>query len=203
MTRIVWTVLIGLTCLQSTSVFGVYRRGNSRGGGGYTSPLQGMAAVINANSNAALKYEETRSKYIDNRLKWQKAYYEMTSNYQTHVEERNTRQVAVRDQWLENRTSGAPARLSPSQFKPSTGNITWPEALQGDDFAADRKRIEELFELRAHSSGGTHVSHEIRLKADDMLTSLKQHVTEIAPNEYVSARKFLDSLSYEVQFAPQ
>ena len=118
-----------------------------------------------------------------------------------HVEDRTARQAAPRDKWLANRVSGAPARLAPSQFNSSTGGITWPEALQEDDFASGRKRIEELLALRAHAGGGTKVSHELRLKADDMLTILKQHMAELAPSEYISARKFLDSLSYETQFA--
>lgn len=228
MKRIAYSGLCGLICLQvllmdrpfakaqfvgrsasmgrvgvTPFVYGGYRRGYGYGGYGYNpgSELQGLSSVIRAKSDAGLQYEETRSKYLDNRIKWQKTYYEQQSMYQAHIEDKDKKEAAIRDKWLENRTSGAPARLSASQLDPSTGKIVWPEALMTDDLATHRKKVEELYELRAHSSGSMQASKDIRFETDRMLAGLKAHIEDIPPNEYISARKFLDSLSYETQFA--
>lgn len=175
--------------------YGGYGYGNSAGG-----ELMGLSTVIRASSDSMLKYEETRSKYIDNRVKWQKAYYDMTSSYQKHVEEKNAKESAIRDKYLANRPSGAPARLSASQFDDVTGQVAWPSALQADSFGAARHRVEQLLEQRARA-GGPETSRELRHEISGMLVSLKDQISDFPPADYISARKFLDSLTYETQIA--
>lgn len=227
MTRTACSVFLALVCLDMATVhaqfvgrvggvhrgvgvspfaYGAgYRRGYGYGGYGYGSAagseLQGLSSVIRETSNARVQFEEAHSKYIDNKAKWQTTYYSMMDKHQQRVEAQNAKEGEIRDKYLAKHVSGAPARLSASQLDYSTGHVAWPEALLSDSFEPNRKRIEQLFQLRAQTSQGSHSSKEIRSEADQMMMTLKGQINELPANEYISARKFLDSLSYETQFA--
>jgi hypothetical protein len=79
---------------------------------------------------------------------------------------------------------------------PVTGRITWPEILQDSQYADQRQEIEQLFELRAKTSHGAGTGTKIRAITTRMSDRLRKQITDIPANEYISARKFLDSLDF-------
>ena len=131
------------------------------GGGGYHHAStyeegfqRGMADVIRSrglanllNSEAAINTEEARSAYIDNRAKWTQTYFEMRQmNRQYRQAERGPRPSA--EDIYRYSKERLPDRLSPTELDPVSGAIEWPAILRGEEFAADREKMEELFAAR-------------------------------------------------------
>jgi len=99
-----------------------------------------------------------------------------------------------------------PQRLSPSQYNPTTGVISWPWLLQENPwFARDRERLDLLFAQRARSTGslGSGNCGEIRSAIERMKDTLigMAREREVDGTTYMGAKNFLKSLTYEAQFA--
>ena len=187
--------------------------GGGYGGYGYGattargSELQGMASVIGASGQAALarseagiNYEEARSKFIDNQLKWAKTYYERKDVYQSHADKEAEKNREVRDRYLATKPSGLPPRLGPSQLDPSTGQITWPSALEGPEYREGKNALQDLFMTRVFTSGSDDTANKIYQTARDMQYLLKTHIDDMPPYEYLAARKFLESMAFEGRY---
>lgn len=190
-----------------------YRSGYGYGyGGGYASTAaqgyaQGMASMIQASgeateaiSRASINNEEARSAYIDNQKKWTETYYEKKRISEANRDAVAARDREARDKYLKDRPSGMPPRLNASQLDPATGHISWPSALRDESFADQRKKIEELILLRNFTSSTSDVAGQLHSASRDMQADLKARINDLSPNEYIAARKFLDSLAYEGQY---
>lgn len=189
------------------------------GYGPYSGPYSGtgaygqgtgtpLADVIRADgeftlnrASSALTYEEARSRYIDNILKWQNAYFTYRRQGQGVRASRAQEQRAVRDRWLASGVTTGPARLTSTQLDPTTSRLYWPKLLQEPAFAAGREKLEQLFELRSTSRDSAGVSAEIRETARAMQAQLKLAIRDAVPSDYLEARRFLDSVAAESQFA--
>lgn len=207
-----WAVAVALCCstLAQPVEARWYRRGRGRGYGGYgvstpaSANMMGMSSVIRAQgqynlatSRALMNYQQARSRYIDNQVKWQQAYHTMRRSAEAYWEQDREQRAAVRDRWLASRGSGQPAPLSPSQFNPHTGAIHWPAVLSSPEFAANRSKIEDLFGVRAHTSSATTAHTQIRATLREMSAQLRSEIHELPPHEYLTGRKFLDALEGE------
>jgi hypothetical protein len=187
--------------------YGGYGYGGYGGYGGGTAAggyLNGMASAIRAegqynllSSQAAINLEEAKKKEIENRTHWTNAYFEMRriNDAYTHPKKDPT----PPETWVRLAHDALPQRLPGADLDPVTGRIAWPDALQGDPFAADREKLEALFAERAieHGAIGVDAHGRIRRAVDDALAKLKDHIREIDSRSYVEARNFLTSLSYE------
>jgi hypothetical protein len=161
-----------------------------------------MANLIRAQGQAALSYEQARGKYIENKLKW-------TQNYIKMKEERQAYDARQRELKKESALSpetlaaaakaDVPPMLGADALDPVTGHITWPDILRGPDFAADRTRLDQLFELRAKTSSGGMNMDKVHVATREMTEKLRNRIEEIPTKPYVAARKFLDSLDYTAQ----
>ncbi len=180
--------------------------GGTTGGVGSTaagSSMTGMANVISAKgdynlstSAAAVNYTEAESKEIENRQQYTNAYFDMReTNRAAREAERGPRLSAESLARLAH--ENAPQALSPGEVDPVSGKLNWPDALQSDIFAADRKHLELL--VGSYSQVGS-LDYSDRTKArkviNDMATELKAHVRDIPGPDYIACRKFLESLMY-------
>ncbi|HVV99328.1 MAG TPA: hypothetical protein VHB77_03240 [Planctomycetaceae bacterium] len=228
--RIRWGLLLvcvfGCALAQSADAAVWYRRGavgvpfygGGYGGYGYggfggvgtvaSSNMQGMSSMIrsageyNYMTTAAMQnYQEARSQYIDNQVKWQQAYHQMHRSAEAYFEENRAARAASRDRWLASRGSGAPPRLSTTQIDMHTGQIHWPDVLKAPEYAQFRNQLEQLFFIRAQTTGSEGIKVQIRDTVKGMSQELKSHIRELPPNDYLEARKFLESLGYEVNYA--
>ncbi len=95
----------------------------------------------------------------------------------------------------------APDRLGPYQYDRASGRLTWPTALMGGEFAADRAAVEMAFSTRTPGDfgAGTDFYAHVKQIADDMQARLQPQVASLSPMEFIAAKKFLSSLSYEAQ----
>lgn len=174
-------------------------RGNST-----AARMNGLAHIIRnegraerAVSQARINNEEARSRFIDNQKKWTETYFAKKEINQAYVDKQMSKQRTARDNYLANRTSAAPQRLSLSQLDQATGEIAWPDGLKTPNFDASRKKLEDLFSLRTRSLVTSTLSADIRTTADTMRGELRKHMDKMATNEYLAARKFIDSLAWE------
>ena len=94
--------------------------------------------------------------------------------------------------------SSVPARLEASAFNQQTGKIAWPKALLDTQFNAKRTEIEKLAAMRAHTTGKPETVKKIKAATVEMTSMLKSNVTKMPANDYMQARKFLDSLAVTV-----
>ena len=98
--------------------------------------------------------------------------------------------------------AGKPARLSPSELDSVSGGISWPILLQKAEFAEQREQLEQLFTKRAQGGAvGPDQLTEIRRLTTSMIDDLKQQLKkgEVKQMDYVPAKRFLESLSFEAQ----
>jgi hypothetical protein len=185
-----------------------YGYGYGRFGGFTSNPVEGarygLADVIRARGEAAesttramSNYEDARSKYIDNQKKWTETYWERKRLGQAELKKDHDRKRAARERYLAQKGSGAPPRLSPTELDPSTGKIYWPETLMGNEYAAARQALDELFVLGAHTGSLRQYSADIAEQSRVMQDELKKHIRDMPANDYIAARNFLESLGYE------
>jgi len=181
--------------------------GYGYGGGTVASNyMYGMSNVIRAEgeynlltSAAGVNYEEARSRYLDNQKKWWQNYLQGQEAHQKMMAEKYAREKHSPEALASAAASGLPPQLSPDALDPVTGQITWPDVLQADQYAAERKELEQLFELRAKTTQTAATSEAVRAAADKMTGILRNDVQTIPANEYMAARKFLDSLAWAVR----
>ena len=173
-----------------------YRRGYRSGAGNY---MNGMVNLIRAQSQAAVNYEQARSKYIDNKQKWTQNYMKMKEERQAFDARQREQSKHSPDTLAAAARSDLPATLGADALDPVTGRITWPDILKGPDFAGPRARLDELFELRAKTGSGAMNVDKIHAAAMEMTSRLRNRIEEIPAKHYIAGRKFIDSLDYTAQ----
>lgn len=157
---------------------------------------RGMANLMN--SQAAKEYELARREYLDNRLKATQTYFEMRRyNQEARAAERSS--PLSTEQYVRLAHEQAPARLSVSQLDPFTGQIVWPAGLRRKEYAELTSRIDSLFAMRA--KGTVLANDEIQTACDELIERLKADLSKFKSNEYIQAKNFVSSLSYEAQLA--
>lgn len=176
---------------------------------GYGYRRYGLADIIRARSQAAknyaeaqIRYQQARSKYIDNQKKWLETYYERKrlaeAARRARIEERKARAKRSR---LLSKPEPHP-RLSADELDPNTGKLTWPVLLRKSEFAASRKRLEELFELRLQTGMTPDLTKKIYARAQEMRVKLIDKVRTVSGREYIDARRFLERMAHEAYHAP-
>jgi len=188
---------------------GDYYGGNYFGGyGGGSTPasanLRGMADVVRSqgqanldNSAAAINYGIARSQEMDNYKQYVNTFFEARqANRAYRAAERGP--PPTMEQLVRYAQMGKPKPLSPSELDVITGDIAWPMVLQEDAFAKDRETIQAAFAGRS-AGGAMRLSDlmTVRKTTDSMLAQLKDNIRELPPEQYLQARRFLESLAYE------
>jgi hypothetical protein len=182
------------------------------GGGGFghastaeEGMARGMADVIRStgaanvmNSEAAGNWEDARTKHIDNRVKGTDAYFDMRRmNREARAAESGPR--PTQDDMIRYAKMRAPKRPSVSECDPISGQIAWPDIFQEPAYQQARETLEKASFERA--SVGRLTSSQraaVRRAADDMAYDLKKNINDLSPQEYIRAKKFVESLSYEL-----
>jgi len=169
---------------------------------GYADIVRSAGAYNLMTSEAYKNYEDARRKYIDNRLHWTQTYFEMrriNQEYKRHEYERDKRS---QEDFIRYAQAAAPKRLSSSQLDPITGYLAWPRLLQRPEYAPLRRDLDRLFADRANSKGaiGVDAYDQIQQKTEAMSEQLLQSIKKVPTNDYIDARKFLESLQHEARF---
>jgi hypothetical protein len=168
-----------------------------------TAQAAWITAVANTNATNAKTLEtlqQVRSLTLDNNLKLAKTFYEKRKLYddsrKLNTHKRPTLQDVVR-------YSQASVPKRPAQFELASarGRISWPEVLLEEEFSDGRIQLESLFAQRQPASpvSASSISGEVQTAAAQMREQLQLKIRQMSPEEYLGARKFLESLVYEAR----
>lgn len=182
-----------------------YRRGYGGGGGRAVTAAQaadyGMASLIRSqaqanltNAQAAAEYEQARTLYLHNRLEMTKTYFENRALNRSYRQQEEARPVSS-EAMAHYYEQAKPPKLAPSQLDPVSGQLTWPHMLTGDAYAPYREQLEAAFKLRAQHQEVNF--SDVHSSTGGMHDELKKHINELAPQDYETGRKFIDSIEYE------
>jgi len=180
-----------------------YRYHASTAAEGY---MRGVAAVTRARgeynlltSQAAINAEHARNLALDNSKKNAETFFAMRKiNQESRAAERGPR--PTKEDLVRLAKTAAPDRLANDQLNAATGQIAWPSALQGEQFASYRAEIERVFAERAAGGGmGAQQRDNLEQATGTMLVLLKNDIRQLAPMEYTNARRFVQSLAYEAR----
>lgn len=181
-------------------------------GGGYASTAgqgfaMGMADCVRATgmatlmgSMAASNVADAQSKFIDNQVKATQGFIErqrMGQSYQASLR----KPPPTAEQLYRLAQEGLPKSLSASQLDPVTGDINWPVVLRDEQFDSYRESAQKFFhEAVANPHSFSYASyHQLQQAGSDCLAMLKSRIKEFRPNDYIEAKKFVDSLTYAAQ----
>ena len=187
---------------------------NVYGGGGYyggshastaaEGGLRGMGDLVRSqgqanlsNSAAAINYSIAQKNEIENRSQWTHTYFQMRkANREYRAAERGPRPTM--EDLVRYAQRGKPKRLGTSEVDTVTGAINWPVLLRSDEFAASRSELEAAFARRAsHSAIDAEDYAKVKRATSRMLADLKKQVRNVPSNQYMIAKRFIESLAYE------
>src|SRR5262245_33193078 len=154
-----------------------------------------MANLLN--SKAAGEFEQARRTYIENQMRATQTYFEMR-RYNAEARQAARSTPLSMEQYVRIAREQAPDGLSPTQLDPLTGTISWPSLLRQLAYEPLRKHIEKLFHDRA---AGYVVYGEIQQACQDLQAALKADVDKFPANDYITAKKFIESLTYAARGA--
>ena len=213
--RTVTACLVVLVSACTSTGLAQWRGGWGGGwGGGYHAStagegyMRGMGDLVRSagaanllNSEAAVNYEDARSRYLDNRLKGTETYFEMKRVNREARAGTDFRAAPTAEEMFRMNSASKPKELSTADLDPVAGTIAWPHLLQDDMFKADRDTLETVFANRAEHNG--HMSRDdslaLQQAGDSMRAKLRSQVRKVSANDYIQANRFLRSLLYEAR----
>jgi hypothetical protein len=179
-------------------------------GGSYASTAadgyaRGIGEVIRAQgeynlstSAAAVNLSEARRREIENDKLWVQTYFETREINRQAREAELKRERGNPEDWIRFAQAGRPKLLSNSDLDAVTGKIRWPLLLTAQEYSAQRADLERVFTDRAyHGMVSLNGLTRVNDLTDAMLASLKTQIRELPPDQYIEARRFLESLAYE------
>lgn len=158
----------------------------------------GMATLMT--SKAAVNAQEAGSIYIDNTVKATQAYIDrqrMLSSYQASLR----KPPASAEQLYRMAQMGLPKALTIDQFDPVTGDIHWPVVLRDEPFTTYRETTQKFFHDAVHHPQTFSYSsyNQLRQSSDECLADMKSRIKSYRPNDYIQAKKLVESLAFAAQ----
>lgn len=170
--------------------------------------MQAMSDMVRAqgafnvmSSDAMVNFETARGQFIQNQRDWAEVY---AIQQRVRQEQAAQREQARRDRVAARNArppqpANLPTRLLSQQLDPSTGQIQWPQPLLNDAFAEQRTALESLFAARVHTGTTSDLSAAITDEVREMRDELRRQIRTMPTQDYMEARRFLDSLAHEGQ----
>ena len=151
-------------------------------------------------SLAGINRQESWSRYLDNRKKVAETYFEMRQINRAAREAARSQPLSL-TQYAALAKQQAPERLSEADYNRVVGRLAWPAVLSGEEFAAERNALDKAFAGRTARDVGvsTAFNREVRELTSEMQTKLRDRLQTMSPMEFIAAKKFLTSISFEAQ----
>jgi hypothetical protein len=169
---------------------------------GFANGLANIASAVgqyNLNTSAAaVNLSLARQSEINNDKLWTKTYFEMRDINRQQREAALRRERGNPEDWARYAQVGRPKPLVNQSLDAVTGEIRWPVLLGLPDFAQQRAVLEKAFANRAyHGVMGAEDYLAVRQVTGEMLVGLRDRVADLPPQQYLVARRFLESLAFE------
>jgi hypothetical protein len=167
---------------------------------GFADVVRSAGAANLMDSMAAQNYEQARSMDIQNRLQWTEAYYQMRNANRAYRESKRSPRMS-QDEIMRWARVGLPERPTATQVDPLTGQLNWPIILRDAQYADDREQLDKLFAERATSSSvSPNMYRQVQQTTTNLLAALKKNINDYKANDWLSAKKFVESLAYDARF---
>lgn len=198
---------------QSFAVPGGYGGFNGGYGFGYHAStaeegmLRGYAAVAQSvgqrnymNSLAAINYQDAYSRSIQNRQKAIEGYFYNKQANQSARQAMRPQRLS-QEQYVAIAKEAAPAPLSDREYDRTFGRLHWPAALEGDEFAAERRELDRAFAARSPGDAGTSIgfTRTVKTLSQSLQSKLQNEIDSLDASQYMAAKHFLLSLTHEAQ----
>ena len=173
----------------------------------YAKLTQANAAMVTAvaganktNAEALQALEQARSLAWDNNRKKAEVFYEKRALHDAYHQVARPRPSRPTEDDLNRYSQAAlPKRLTEDQFDLLRGEIVWPSLLRREQFSQQCAQIRDLFVNRLVNED---IHSPVQQITDEMqaelLSLLRQR--EAPANEYIKAKRFVQSLAYESRF---
>jgi hypothetical protein len=187
----------------------VYGGGGGWGWGGGSgastaagSAMQGMASVVNAAGNynlstsaAAINMTQAQKQEIQNWSSYTNTYFDLRALNRKQSAEALGKPVS--EEFIQRTIqAGAPKPLTGQQMDPLTGKIFWPDTLQDPKFQDQRGTLDAAFAERAkYGALPSQDARKVRTATQTMLGELEDMIQTLAPEDYMSAKRFIQSLA--------
>jgi hypothetical protein len=151
-----------------------------------------------ATSAAAVNFSEARRREIENDKLWVQTYFDTRAINQQWRDAVLKRERGTPEDWIRYAQAGRPKLLSNAELDAVTGKIHWPLLLTAAEYSAQRADLEKVFANRAyHGMVSLDGLNQVNDETDAMLDTLRSQIRNVPPDQYVEARRFLESLAYE------
>ncbi len=189
-----------------------YLRGQAEMVRAQAAMLQARAARIRAQAEANLAAaktihtrQQTASMALDNDLKAASIYFERKAMHDAYHSLKKPRERGKPEDYVRYSQMETPERPANDELEPLRGTIQWPELLQQEEFVEERIELDSLFAHRSRSNqtDTTEFYPQVQDAVQRLRGELKDKIDEISAGEYMQARRFIDSLSYEARFPPR
>jgi len=166
--------------------YGVYNLAT----GQYLNGFGGSAPPVAARLPDAALSDKVQERIRDN-----EALYQFSNVHQSYRAAQIAQNHAIGETATRVAHESVPRVLSSSEFNGENGKIAWPGPLLSDEYSASRAAIEKALTglLGDH---GTENEAAIRDATREMVEILRSHIEELPADEYMQARKFLDSVEF-------
>jgi hypothetical protein len=165
---------------------------------GYASVISAQGQANYLNGQAAVYFQEARNRAIQNDELATTTYFRTR---QVNQEARNAGRPArlSTDRYASIAKAAAPGRLSNQEYDTTFARLNWPAAFAGNEFTADREAMDRAFGSRSLRDRGADSAFygEVRQLSNSMQKTLKTKAGELDAAQYVAAKRFLMSLTYE------
>jgi ElaB/YqjD/DUF883 family membrane-anchored ribosome-binding protein len=167
--------------------------------------LKAQAERNLARAKAAESLHKTRSLALDNDMKAANAFYQKKSAYENYQSLQKKRGRGTNEDYYRYSQMDVPERPAGYELEPVRGRIQWPPVLKQQEYVEARVQLDSLFAQRSQSSNAAtaEIYGQVQSQVEQLRSDLKDNIDQISPAEYVAAKRFLDGLSYEAQFAPK
>ncbi len=143
---------------------------------------------------------EARTLDIQNRVKWTESYYQMRNANREYRASKRTPRLSDEEIVRISRV-GLPNRLTTADLDPLTGQLNWPIVLREPAYANERAELDKLFSDRSiASSVSPDLYNAIQKNTKDLLELLRKNINQYKANDWLNAKKFVESLAYETRF---
>ncbi|MEN6451198.1 MAG: hypothetical protein ABFC96_11960 [Thermoguttaceae bacterium] len=167
-------------------------------GRGLAAMITGLGQYNLATSEAAINLSAARRSEIANDKYWTQTYFEMREINRLYHEAKYRRERGNPEDFARYAAMARPKLLSNQQLDTVTGEIRWPILLTLPGFSSQRARLQKAFADRAyHGVMGAEDLLVVRQLTGEMLANLRDRVIDLPPQEYMVARRFIESLAYE------
>lgn len=158
-----------------------------------------ITAVSTANINnakALQTVEQTRTIALDNDLKRADTFHKKRALYEAS---RITSKKPTQEDVMRYSRASLPERPKVYDFDPVKNKIYWPELLQQEQFTTYRLQMDVLF-LDRDNTANDRIQEQAKIIADQMQNELCSLIHQSSPEQYLKAKKFIQSLAFETRF---